>query len=110
MNCKVWFQLDEKFDESTPDGREVSSLATFADGKLKIVQTAKKAGQKSTTVRKYKYNSLLFPLFRVEIQNFSENIFICNFKSDSKCIHNFWVTLHKNFWSSLKRTFLSGGF
>ena len=63
-------QLGEKFDESTPDGREVSniwtdlksvkkwkhfydqvsSLATFSDGKLTIVQTAKKAGEKSTTV------------------------------------------------------------
>ena len=29
---------------------QVSSLATFADGKLTIVQTAKKAGEKSTTV------------------------------------------------------------
>jgi len=43
------FKLDEKFEETTPDGRQVSSLATFADGKLTIVQTAKKAGEKSTT-------------------------------------------------------------
>ena len=29
---------------------QVTSLATFNDGKLTIVQTAKKAGDKSTTV------------------------------------------------------------
>lgn len=44
-------QLGEKFEETTPDGREVESLSTFENGKLVIKQTAKKAGQKSTTVR-----------------------------------------------------------
>merc|ERR1712203_562120 len=43
------FKLGEKFEETTPDGREVESVSTFADGKLVIKQTAKKAGQKSTT-------------------------------------------------------------
>ena len=57
------FKLGEKFDESTPDGREVSSLATFADGKLTIVQTAKKAGEKSTTsVREMNGAEMLYTL------------------------------------------------
>jgi len=42
------FKLGEKFDETTPDGREVSSVVTFDDGKLVTVQTAKKEGVKST--------------------------------------------------------------
>ena len=43
--------MGEKFEETTPDGREVVSVSTFENGKLIIKQTAKKAGQKSTTVR-----------------------------------------------------------
>ena len=42
------FQIGEEFDETTPDGREVSSLVTFEDGKIVTVQKAKKEGQKST--------------------------------------------------------------
>ena len=41
-------QLDEEFDETTPDGREVSAKVTFEDGKIVTVQKAKKDGQKST--------------------------------------------------------------
>ena len=42
------FQLDEEFDESTPDGREVKAKVTFEDGKIVTVQKAKKEGEKST--------------------------------------------------------------
>merc|ERR1712098_745980 len=42
------FKLDEQFDETTPDGREVSAKVTFEDGKIVTVQKAKKDGQKST--------------------------------------------------------------
>ena len=42
------FQLDEEFDETTPDGREVSAKVTLEDGKIVTVQKAKKDGQKST--------------------------------------------------------------
>merc|ERR1712121_357040 len=42
------FKIGEEFDETTPDGREVSSLVTFEDGKIVTVQKAKKEGQKST--------------------------------------------------------------
>ena len=37
-----------EFDETTPDGREVTSLVTFDKGQIITVQTAKKAGQAST--------------------------------------------------------------
>merc|ERR1712198_751814 len=40
------FKLDEQFDETTPDGREVSAKVTFEDGKIVTVQKAKKDGQK----------------------------------------------------------------
>ena len=43
-----YFQLNEEFDETTPDGRQVSALVTFEDGKIVTVQKAKKEGQKST--------------------------------------------------------------
>merc|ERR1712189_162494 len=32
------FKLDEQFDETTPDGREVSAKVTFEDGKIVTVQ------------------------------------------------------------------------
>jgi hypothetical protein len=49
-------QLNEEFDEVTPDGREVTALVTFEDGKIVTVQKAKKDGQKSTRV-------FLWPLY-----------------------------------------------
>merc|ERR1712110_900318 len=42
------FKLGEEFDETTPDGREVTTVASMEDGKLVINQKAKKASQKST--------------------------------------------------------------
>merc|ERR1712193_317608 len=42
------FKLGEPFDETTPDGREVTATVTFEDGKIVSVQKAKKDGQKST--------------------------------------------------------------
>eukprot|EP00092_Neocalanus_flemingeri_P034029 GFUD01037005.1.p1 GENE.GFUD01037005.1~~GFUD01037005.1.p1 ORF type:complete len:139 (+),score=44.68 GFUD01037005.1:65-481(+) len=42
------FKLGEEFDETTPDGREVTAVVTFEDGKIVTVQKAKKDGQKST--------------------------------------------------------------
>ena len=44
----VIFQLGEEFDETTPDGREVSAVVNLEDGKIVTVQKAKKEGQKST--------------------------------------------------------------
>merc|ERR1712050_92358 len=42
------FKLGEEFDETTPDGREVSAVVNLEDGKIVTVQKAKREGQKST--------------------------------------------------------------
>merc|ERR1712088_1248186 len=42
------FKLGEQFDETTPDGREVTAVVNLEGGKLVTVQKAKKEGQKST--------------------------------------------------------------
>merc|ERR1712106_116306 len=47
-NMELKFKLGEPFDETTADGRDVSSLVTFEGGKIVTVQKAKKDGEKST--------------------------------------------------------------
>ena len=48
------FKIGEAFDETTPDGREVSAMVTLDGNKFISEQTAKKSGQKSTkTVREF---------------------------------------------------------
>ena len=48
------FKIGEVFDETTPDGREVSAMVTLEGNKFISKQTAKKSGQKSTkTVREF---------------------------------------------------------
>lgn len=48
------FKIGEAFDETTPDGREVSAMVTLEGNKFISEQTAKKSGQKSTkTVREF---------------------------------------------------------
>ena len=42
------FKMDECFDEITPDGRDVSSVASVEGNKLVLVQNAKKKNQQST--------------------------------------------------------------
>jgi len=42
------FKLGEQFDETTPDGREVSAVVNLDGGKIVTVQKAKKDGEKST--------------------------------------------------------------
>merc|ERR1711909_126532 len=42
------FKLGEPFDETTPDGREVTAVCSLEGGKIVSVQKAKKEGQKST--------------------------------------------------------------
>ena len=56
----LFLQVGEEFDESTPDGRETKAIVTFEDGKIVTVQTAKKAGQKSTRVGTDFFSSFLF--------------------------------------------------
>ena len=47
-SMELKFKVGEKFDETTPDGREVDSLVTVEGNSFICVQTAKKEGQKST--------------------------------------------------------------
>ena len=48
------FKVGEAFDETTPDGREVSAIVTIDGNKFISEQTAKKSGQKSTkTIREF---------------------------------------------------------
>merc|ERR1711862_198947 len=42
------FKLGEEFDETTPDGRDVTAVVNLEGGKIVTVQKAKKEGQKST--------------------------------------------------------------
>merc|ERR1712115_107344 len=57
------FKLDEEFEETTPDGREVTAKVTFEDGKIVTVQKAKKEGQKSTkSVREIAGDELIYTM------------------------------------------------
>ena len=42
--------MNEEFDWTTPDGRDVKALATFEEGKIVMVQKAKNDKHKSTKV------------------------------------------------------------
>ena len=44
-------QIGEEFDETTPDGRDVTAKVTHDGNKLVTEQKAKKDGQKSTKVK-----------------------------------------------------------
>jgi len=57
------FKLDEEFEETTPDGRDVTAKVTFEDGKIVTVQKAKKEGQKSTrSVREMVGDELVYTM------------------------------------------------
>ena len=54
------FKLDEEFEETTPDGREVKAIVKMEGNKLVTVQTAKKDGEKSTkSVREFNGDELI---------------------------------------------------
>merc|ERR1712060_126237 len=42
------FKLGEQFEETTPDGRQVTAVVNLDGGKIVTVQKAKKDGEKST--------------------------------------------------------------
>merc|ERR1712233_235587 len=46
---ELTFKLGVEFEETTADGREVTSVCNFEGGKLITIQKAKKEGVKSTT-------------------------------------------------------------
>ena len=53
-SMELKFKLDEEFDETTPDGRDVKAVVKMDGNKLVSTQTAKKDGEKSTkTVREF---------------------------------------------------------
>ena len=53
-SMELKFKVDEPFEETTADGREVSALVKLDGNKFICEQTAKKEGQKSTkTVREF---------------------------------------------------------
>jgi len=58
------FKLNEEFDDTTPDGRQVKTMVTFEDGKIVTLQTAVKEGQKSTrsTLEMRGSNELVYEL------------------------------------------------
>merc|ERR1712012_1413088 len=57
------FKLDEEFEETTPDGREVKSVVKMEGNKLVTVQTAKKDGEKSTkSVREFNGDELIYTM------------------------------------------------
>ena len=59
----LFLKLDEEFEETTPDGREVTAKVTFEDGKIVTVQKAKKEGQKSTkSVREIAGDELIYTM------------------------------------------------
>merc|ERR1712203_848479 len=47
-SMELKFKVGEKFEEATPDGRQVDSIVTVEGNKFICVQTAKKEGEKST--------------------------------------------------------------
>merc|ERR1712038_1610603 len=49
-SMELKFKLDEEFEETTPDGREVKAIVKRDGDKFISEQTAKKEGQKSTEV------------------------------------------------------------
>merc|ERR1712114_160917 len=50
-SMELKFKIGEEFDETTPDGRDVTAIVTLENGNQFVsVQTAKKDGQKSTKV------------------------------------------------------------
>ena len=56
LKYHLYLQLGEKFDETTPDGRQVSSLATFDGGKLTIKQVT---GQSENSIQ---YSTIIWPI------------------------------------------------
>ena len=59
-SMELKFKLDEKFEESTPDGREVEAIVKQEGNKFISEQTAKKEGQKSTRVtREFKDDEVI---------------------------------------------------
>ena len=76
---EIEFKLNEEFDETTPDGREVKSVVTVEDGIQVWVETGKKEGVASTkTVGKMEEEDLL--VFNYTVDGFPELVCTQKFK------------------------------
>ena len=64
----LFLKLGEKFDEITTDGRDTSTVVTVDNGKIVTVQTAKKAGQKSTRVGIF-LNTFIYSNFPISVHS-----------------------------------------
>merc|ERR1712063_108969 len=72
------FKIGEEFEESTPDGREVTALVTHEGNKLTTVQKAKKDGQKSTkSVREFNGDELVYTM---TVDGVDDIVCVKNFK------------------------------
>merc|ERR1712024_20199 len=59
-SMELKFKLDEEFEETTPDGRDVKAIVKMDGNKLISTQTAKKDGEKSTkTTREFNGDELV---------------------------------------------------
>merc|ERR1712083_1129348 len=62
-SMELKFKSDEEFDETTPDGREVTAKVTLDGNKFVSEQKAKKAGQKSTkTIREFNDEECIYTM------------------------------------------------
>merc|ERR1711993_143480 len=59
-SMELKFKLDEEFEESTPDGRQVKAKVTLNGDTFESIQNATKEGQKSTKVtREFKGDEVI---------------------------------------------------
>merc|ERR1711860_290281 len=57
------FKIGEEFDETTPDGRDVTAKVTHDGNKLVTEQKAKKDGQKSTkSIREFNGDEVVYTM------------------------------------------------
>eukprot|EP00088_Acartia_fossae_P068013 TRINITY_DN8548_c0_g2_i1.p1 TRINITY_DN8548_c0_g2~~TRINITY_DN8548_c0_g2_i1.p1 ORF type:complete len:138 (+),score=52.49 TRINITY_DN8548_c0_g2_i1:103-516(+) len=62
-SMELKFEVGKEFDETTPDGREVTSIVTLDGNKFVCVQKAKKDGQKSTkSIREFNGDECVYTM------------------------------------------------
>ena len=78
---EIEFKLNEEFDETTPDGREVRSVVTVEDGVLVWLERSKKEGVASTkTVGRMEEDLMVFTY---TVDGFPDLVCTQKFKSRS---------------------------
>merc|ERR1712179_311264 len=71
-SMELKFRIGVEFEETTPDGRDVTAVVQYEGGKIVTVQSAKKSGQKSTrSVREMNGpDELIYTMTIEEVQKF----------------------------------------